>query len=131
ARTSRPKAPAASARSWTRRTAAWPGSSRRSGSARRRSRRSRSGSSAVLFEESSPMKVENITLPKKYHDAVEHWRRHNFKDYDTLLESWEKYFPKDEKFCLCAKLELGTPDVIHIGEQKGEKKRLEPEQLSE
>src|SRR5258706_239757 len=77
------------------------------------------------------MKVANVPLEKKYHDAVEHWRRHNFKDYDTLLESWEKYFPKDEKFCLCAKLELGTPDVIHIGEQKGEKKRLEPDQLTE
>src|SRR5580765_6025621 len=77
------------------------------------------------------MKVANVALEKKYHDAVEHWRRHNFKDYDTLLDSWEKYFPKDETFCLCAKLELGTPDVIHIGEQKGEKKRLEPEQLTE
>ena len=65
------------------------------------------------------MKVENLTLEKKYHDAVEHWRRHHFKDYQTLLDSWEKYFPKDEQFCLCAKMELGTPDVIHVGEQKG------------
>ena len=77
------------------------------------------------------MKVENIALEHRYHDAVEHWRRHNFKDYETLLDGWEKFFPKDEKFCLCAKLELGTPDVIAIGEQKGEKKRLEPDQLSE
>ena len=77
------------------------------------------------------MKVEQITLPKKYHDAVEHWRRHHFKDYETLLDSWEKYFPKDEKFCLCAKMELGTPDVIHIGAQKGEAKRHNPDELTE
>ena len=77
------------------------------------------------------MKVENVTLERKYHDAVEHWRRHHFKDYETLLESWEKYFPKDEKFCLCAKMELGTPDVIHIGAQKGEAKRHNPEELTE
>ena len=77
------------------------------------------------------MKVENVTLERKYHDAVEHWRRHHFKDYETLLDSWEKYFPKDEKFCLCAKMELGTPDVIHIGAQKGEAKRHNPEELTE
>jgi benzoyl-CoA 2,3-dioxygenase component B len=77
------------------------------------------------------MKVENVTLEKKYHSAVEHWRRHHFKDYETLLDNWEKYFPKDEKFCLCAKMEIGTSDVITVGEQKGEKKRLDPDQLTE
>jgi 1,2-phenylacetyl-CoA epoxidase catalytic subunit len=76
------------------------------------------------------MKVENVTLERKYHGAVEHWRRHHFKDYQTLLDSWEKYFPKDEKFCLCAKMELGTPDVISIGEQKGEPKRHNPDELT-
>jgi 1,2-phenylacetyl-CoA epoxidase catalytic subunit len=75
--------------------------------------------------------TENVTLEPKYHDAVEHWRRHHFKDYETLLDSWEKYFPKDEKFCLCAKMELGTPDVIHIGAQKGEAKRHNPDELTE
>jgi len=77
------------------------------------------------------MKVETIELPKKYHGAVEHWRRHNFKDYELLLEDWEKYFPTDEKFCLCAKMELGTPDVIQIGEQKGEQKKIKPDELTE
>ena len=77
------------------------------------------------------MKVENVALEKKYHDAVEHWRRHNFKDYPTLLENWEKYFPQDEEFCLCAKMELGTPDLVQIGEHKGEKKRLNPDELTE
>ncbi len=77
------------------------------------------------------MKVENLLLDKKYHDAVEHWRRHNFKDYPALLEQWEKYFPSDEPFCLCAKMELGTSDTVPIGEHAGEKKRETPDQLTE
>ncbi len=76
------------------------------------------------------IKVENRDLPKRYHDAVEHWQRHNFKDYDLLLKYWDKYFPKDESFCLCAKMELGTTDVIQIGEFKGEKKREKPEEMT-
>jgi hypothetical protein len=51
------------------------------------------------------MKVENVTLEKKYHDAVEHWRRHWMPDYGLLLEHWDRYFPKDEPFCLCASVE--------------------------
>jgi 1,2-phenylacetyl-CoA epoxidase catalytic subunit len=77
------------------------------------------------------MKVENISLDKKYHDAVEHWRRHNFKDYGSLLEHWQRYFPKDEEFCLCAKLELGTSDLIQIGDHAGEKKRMKPDELTQ
>ncbi len=77
------------------------------------------------------MKVENIVLEKKYHDAVEHWRRHNLKDYDLLLKNWEKFFPKDEPFCLCAKMECGTPDTVKVGAHAGEKKRLKPDELTE
>lgn len=77
------------------------------------------------------MKVENITLEKKYHDAVEHWRRHNMKDFDLLMKNWDKFFPKDEQFCLCAKLELGTSDTVQIGEHTGEKKRTKPDELTE
>jgi 1,2-phenylacetyl-CoA epoxidase catalytic subunit len=77
------------------------------------------------------MKVENVTLEKKYHDAVEHWRRHWMPDYETLLESWDKYFPKDEPFCLCAKMEIGTSDLVQIGDHQGEKKRLKPDELTE
>ncbi len=77
------------------------------------------------------MKVENVALEKKYHSAVEHWRRHNFKEYDLLMDQWEKYFPKDERFCLCAKMELGMPDTVQVGDNAGEKKRLEPKELTE
>jgi 1,2-phenylacetyl-CoA epoxidase catalytic subunit len=77
------------------------------------------------------MKVESVTLEKKYHDAVEHWRRHYLKDYDSLLESWQKYFPQDEPFCLCAKMEIGTPDTVSVGAHAGEKKRARPNELTE
>ena len=65
------------------------------------------------------MKVESVTLEKKYHDAVEHWRRHYLKDYDSLLENWEKYFPQDEPFCLCAKMEIGMPEDIYGRRARG------------
>ena len=77
------------------------------------------------------VKVENLSLEKKYHDAVEHWRRHNFKEYELLLDRWSEYFPTDEPFCLCAKMELGTSDLVQIGEHKGEKKRTRPDELTE
>lgn len=77
------------------------------------------------------MNVENVTLEKKYHDAVEHWRRHWMPDYDSLLANWDKYFPKDEAFCLCAKMEVGTSDLVQIGDHAGEKKRLKPDELTE
>ena len=77
------------------------------------------------------MRVGQIELEKKYHDAVEHWRRHWMPDYDSLLSNWERYFPKDEPFCLCAKLELGTPELVQVGDHKGEQKRLKPDELTE
>ena len=77
------------------------------------------------------MKVEQTTLEKKYHAAVEHWRRHWIPDYQMLLDHWDKYFPKDEPFCLCAKLECGTPETIPVGDHAGDKKRLNPDELTE
>ena len=77
------------------------------------------------------MKVANTTLEKKYHDAVEHWRRHWMPDYELLIRSWDKYFPKDEAFCLCAKMELGTSETVPIGDHTGEPKRLTPSELTE
>jgi len=77
------------------------------------------------------MNVETVTLEKKYHDAVEHWRRHWLPDYDSLLENWEKHFPQDERFCLCAKMECGTSDTVSVGEHAGEKKRTNPSELTE
>ena len=77
------------------------------------------------------MKVEQTTLPKKYHDAVLHWQRHNFPDYDLLPENWQKYFPNDPEFCLCTKMELGMGETIQVGEHAGEKRRETPGELGE
>lgn len=77
------------------------------------------------------MNVEQATLEKKYHDAVEHWQRHYIPDMPWLLEHWDKFFPRDEPFCLCAKLEIGTPTLVQIGDHVGEPKRARPEELTE
>ena len=77
------------------------------------------------------MNVEQVTLEKKYHDAVEHWRRHWMPDYQRLLDDWDKYFPQDEPFCLCAKMECGTSDTVSVGDHAGEKKRTRPSELTE
>ena len=77
------------------------------------------------------MNVEQTTLPKKYHDAVLHWQRHNFPDYGLLPENWQKYFPSDPEFCLCAKMEVGMGDKVEVGDAKGEKRREKPGELGE
>ena len=77
------------------------------------------------------MNVEQTTLPKKYHDAVLHWQRHNFPDYGLLPENWQKYFPSDPEFCLCAKMEVGMGDEVEVGDAKGAKRRVKPEELGE
>lgn len=68
-------------------------------------------------------------LPDKYHQAVLHWQKHNFPEYPSLAESWDRYFPKDEPFCLCAKLATNMPAEIEVGDRKGQPKALEPREL--
>ncbi|HEY7728260.1 MAG TPA: Phenylacetic acid catabolic protein [Candidatus Eisenbacteria bacterium] len=75
------------------------------------------------------MTVDRTTLPKKYHDAVLHWQRHNFPDYDLLPPNWAKFFPNDPEFCLCAKMEVGLDDPIPVGEHAGEPRRDTPKEL--
>jgi len=66
--------------------------------------------------------VNTATLPKKYHDAVESWRDMYLPDYQLLLDHWEKYFPRDPKFRLCAYRQCGMCDMIEVGDQKGKPK---------
>ena len=77
------------------------------------------------------MNLEQTTLPKKYHDAVLHWQRHNFPDYDLLPAYWEKYVPKEPDFCLCAKMEIGMSDTIEVGDRKGEPRLTAPSEMGE
>src|SRR5690349_4033802 len=69
-------------------------------------------------------------LPKAYHEAVEHWQRHNFPEYPELTKRWQQYFPKDAEFCLCARLEKDMPSEIQVGDLKGRPKALVPKELN-
>ena len=77
------------------------------------------------------MNVDQTTLPKKFHDAVMHWQRHNFPDYDLLPDNWQKYFPNEPDFCLCAKMEIGMSDTIEVGDRKGEARMQRPAEMGE
>jgi 1,2-phenylacetyl-CoA epoxidase catalytic subunit len=77
------------------------------------------------------MNVEQTTLPKRFHDAVVHWQRHNFPDYGLLPENWQTYFPNDPEFCLCAKMEIGMGDTIEVGDKKGERRMMKPSEMGE
>ena len=75
------------------------------------------------------MTERRTELPREYHAAVEHWQRHNFPDYPKLAEVWDRFFPRDEPFCLCAKVADGMSDVIEIGELVGKPKAKKPAEL--
>ena len=69
-------------------------------------------------------------LPDRYHDAIEHWRQHNFPDYPKLTEVWPKFFPKDEPFCLCAKAASDISGLIEVGDLVGKPKATKPSELT-
>jgi 1,2-phenylacetyl-CoA epoxidase catalytic subunit len=68
-------------------------------------------------------------LPRPYHEAIEHWQRHNFPELPKLAERWPQYFPKDADFCLCARIEKDMPKDIQVGDRRGEAKALAPREL--
>ena len=67
-------------------------------------------------------RVTTSELPKRFHDAVLKWRETFLPDYDFLLENWERYFPRDPKFRLCAYREGGMPCTIECGDELGRSK---------
>lgn len=75
------------------------------------------------------MSDEIRMLPKAYHEAVEHWQRHNFPEYPQLAKRWQQYFPKDDEFCLCARIEKGMPSEIQVGDHAGKPKAIVPKEL--
>jgi 1,2-phenylacetyl-CoA epoxidase catalytic subunit len=68
------------------------------------------------------MSTRTTSLPKSYHDAVVKWRETFLPDYDFLLDNWEKHFPNDPKFELCAYRQLGMCSEIECGEFQGKPK---------
>ncbi|HEX3126782.1 MAG TPA: Phenylacetic acid catabolic protein [Thermoanaerobaculia bacterium] len=68
------------------------------------------------------MNVKTTTLPKQFHDAVLKWKDAYLPDYEFLLENWEKHFPREPQFELCAYRELGMCTEIECGDAKGKPK---------
>ena len=68
------------------------------------------------------MTTRTTSLPKSFHDAVVKWREAFLPDYEFLLDNWDKHFPNDPKFELCAYRQLGMCTEIECGELKGKPK---------
>ena len=68
------------------------------------------------------MGMTKTYIPKRFHDAVVRWQETYLPDFDFLLEHWDKYFPKDPRFELCAFREMGMCSEIECGANKGQPK---------
>ncbi len=77
------------------------------------------------------MSVKTTTLPKKYHEAVLRWKDVFLPDYDFLIESWDKHFPNDQTFQLCAYREMGMCTEVECGDMKGKPKAKRASELPE
>ena len=77
------------------------------------------------------MAVREAKLPKNFHQAVEDWRDTFLPDYGFLLEHWEKHFPKEPMFKLCAYREMGICGEVECGPKKGQPKATKPSELDE
>lgn len=76
------------------------------------------------------MSVRTASLPKKFHHAVEQWRDAFIPDYGFLMESWEKHFPREPRFELCAYRELGMCAEVECGEHKGKPKAVRASEMT-
>lgn len=77
------------------------------------------------------MKTRTTRLPEPYHDAVVRWGETFIPDYGFLLDNWDKHFPKDPRFELCAYRELGICNEIECGDLKGSPKLTRATDLGE
>lgn len=68
------------------------------------------------------MSTRTTTLPKRFHEAVLKWKDTYLPDYDYLLEHWQKHFPTEPQFQLCAYREMGMCTEIECGDLKGKPK---------
>jgi len=68
------------------------------------------------------MSFRKQEIAQPFHRAVLKWRETFLPDYDYLIEHWERFFPNDPRFELCAYRELGMCDEIECGAMKGRPK---------
>src|SRR3989338_7560858 len=76
------------------------------------------------------MSEKRLELPREYHEALLPGQRHTFPDSPKRGEVWDRYFPRDEPFCLCAKVADGMSDVIEVGDLIGKPKATKPAELA-
>jgi 1,2-phenylacetyl-CoA epoxidase catalytic subunit len=76
------------------------------------------------------MSYTKAALPKHIHDAVIKWRETFLPDYDFLVDNWDKHFPNDQPFELCAYRESGMCDEIECGDMKGKPKYTRPSDMA-
>ncbi len=79
------------------------------------------------------MSTKTVTLPRSFHDGVLKWKDTYLPDHDFLMANWEKHFPREPRFELCAYRELGMCSEIECGELRGKPKynrasEMQPEQ---
>jgi len=77
------------------------------------------------------LNVEKTYLPKKYHQAVERWRDIFLPDYQLLQDNWERFFPHDDKFELCAYRQCGMCHEIEVGQDQGKSKFSNANEMDE
>ena len=66
--------------------------------------------------------MKTSTVPKPFHEAVLKWKDEYLPDFDFLMENWEKHFPTEPKFQLCAFRQMGMCTEIECGTMKGKPK---------
>ncbi len=77
------------------------------------------------------MRSRESLIPKPYHAAVERWRETFLPDFQFLMDNWDKHFPKEPHFKLCAYRELGMCNEVECGEDQGKPKATKPSELSD
>ena len=68
------------------------------------------------------MSTRKTHIPQHLHNAVVKWRETFLPDYEYLIDNWDRFFPNDRPYELCAYRELGMCDEIECGAKKGQPK---------
>ena len=68
------------------------------------------------------MSTRKTQIPQNLHNAVVKWRDTFLPDYEYLIDNWDRFFPHDRPYELCAYRELGMCDEIECGAKKGQPK---------
>lgn len=76
------------------------------------------------------MSMTTTLLPQKFHSAVVKWQETFLPDYDLLMQEWQRFFPKEPQFKLCAYNEMKVCEQIECGEHEGQDKYKKANQMA-